>query len=53
MPRAVVLNRVRGIEAKAVDVVLVNPVEGVLMKNARTSPLCGPSRLTPCPHGLV
>ena len=50
--RAVVLQGVRGVEAQAVDVVLVDPMQRVLDEEPSHLRLQGPSRLTPRPHGL-
>ena len=51
--RALVDERVGGVEAQAVDVVLANPVGGVVEDeppHVLGDP--GPSRLTACPHGV-
>ena len=47
---AVVEDRVGGVQAQAVDVVLVHPVAGVLDEELRTMGLCSPSRLTGPPR---
>ena len=42
-----------GVEAQAVEVELLEPVERVVPTKARTSSLPGPSKLMASPHGVL